>query len=146
MKKIGTLVLPGEIAEHQPLVLYDGKCNLCCGAVRFLIRNNNSDKLTFASIQSETGIKIIALAGLTFNKSDTLLFLTDNILYGYSTAALKIASHLRFPWNLVGVLRIIPLKIRDSVYRYVARNRFRWFGTKSECMISDQKFADRFLD
>jgi predicted DCC family thiol-disulfide oxidoreductase YuxK len=145
MKKTVTLILPEEITEHQPLVLFDGKCNLCCGAVRFLIRYNKSANLSFASIQSDTGIKITALAGLTFNESDTLLFLDENILYAYSTAALKIASHLRFPWNLLGILGIIPHKLRDSVYQYIAGNRYRWFGKKPECMISDPKFADRFL-
>jgi predicted DCC family thiol-disulfide oxidoreductase YuxK len=85
------------------------------------------------------------LAGKSCQHSDTVLLIQDNKLYGYSTAALKIATHLGFPWRMFAILRIVPVLIRDSVYKYIARNRYTWFGRKSLCIHDKKGFQERFL-
>ncbi len=139
------LILNEDLANKQPIVLFDGECSLCTGSVRFLLKHNYSGNLKFASIQSETGSKIINLAGKTFDKADTLLLLQGNELFGYSTAALKITAHLRFPWNLLRILIITPSFIRDGFYRFIAKNRYKWFGRKSLCQADKKEYQGRFL-
>ena len=137
--------LPDELACKQPIVLFDGECSLCSNSIRFILRHNRKVNLNFASLQSPAGLKLLMLAGKTFQQSDTLLLIQDNKLYGYSTAALKIAAHLGFPWRLLVIFRIVPKQIRDSVYSYIARNRYKWFGRKSLCINDTNGFQKRFI-
>ncbi len=125
--------LSEDLANKQPIVLFDGECTLCSRAIKFLRRNNHAGNLRFTSIKSESGSGIIKLAGKAFDQSDTLLLLQDNILYGYSAAALKLTAHLRFPWNLLRIFIIIPPTVRDALYRFIAKNRYNWFGRKASC-------------
>lgn len=146
MKNRVVLNLPDKLARKQPIVLFDGGCNLCSSSVQFLIRNNNPGDLNFAALHSETASQVFLLAGISVHDTDTLLLIKDNILYSYSTAALKLAIHLGFPWCLFGVFMFVPVVIRDAVYRYIARNRYKWFGQKSLCMVGEVGYEKRFLD
>jgi predicted DCC family thiol-disulfide oxidoreductase YuxK len=139
--------IPDEIACRQPIVFFDGECSLCSCSVRFLLRHNSKGNLTFSSLQSVAGKRISALAGKTATQSpDTLLFLVDNKLFEYSTAVLKIAEHLSFPWKTVTVFYLIPAFLRDYVYRLVAKNRYRWFGKKPFCTPADKDYSQRILN
>ena len=137
--------LPDEIATKQPIVLFDGECSLCNNSVRFLIRHNKTGSLNFASLQSPAGSKLLRLMEKDYQQNDTLLLIQDNKLYGYSNAAIKIASHLEFPWRLLIIFRIVPIQIRDFVYRHIAVNRYTWFGRKSFCMTDLKGIQERFL-
>lgn len=140
------LNIPSEIASRQPIVFFDGECSLCSSSVKFLLKHNHKGNLTFCSLQSVAGIKISALAGKTAAQPpDTLLFLIDNKLFEYSTAALKIAEQLNFPWKMAIVFTMIPAFLRDKLYRYVAKNRYRWFGQKPFCTMADQDYSRRIL-
>lgn len=139
------LNLPDELVNKQPIVLFDGECTLCSNSVRFLLRYNHSGNLSFASLQSETGLNIIMLAGPVFQQTNTVLLLQDNRLYSCSSAALKITSHLGFPFHFLRILSIVPAFIRDTIYRFVARNRYKWFGQKSFCIPDDKGYRERFL-
>lgn len=139
------LNLPDALASRQPVVLFDGECTLCSTSVRFLIRHDTSGKLNFASLQSETGLEVLKLAGKDHQQNDTLLLIEENILYSYSTAAIKIASHLKFPWRLLGIFRIVPAVISDLFYRIISKNRYTWFGRESLCMTDIENYQQRFL-
>lgn len=140
------LKIPAEIASRQPIVFFDGECSLCSSSVRFLLRHNHKGNLTFSSLQSVTGTKISALAGKIAQPPDSILFLVDNNLFDYSTAALKIAEHLSFPWKAVTVFYLIPAFLRDKIYRYVAKNRYSWFGQKPFCSPEDKDYSTRILN
>ncbi|MDO9258254.1 MAG: DCC1-like thiol-disulfide oxidoreductase family protein [Bacteroidales bacterium] len=137
--------LSDDLANMQPIVLFDGECALCSRAVRFLLRHNHSGNLRFTSIQSEFGSVIVKLAGKTYEQSDTLLFLQDNMLYGHSAAALKLTAHLRFPWCLLRIFILVPPIVRDAFYRFIAKNRYNWFGRKSFCRTDETRYKERFL-
>jgi predicted DCC family thiol-disulfide oxidoreductase YuxK len=137
--------LPDEFACKQPIVLFDGECSLCSSSVRFILRHNNKSNLHFASQQSIDGMKLLMLAGKKVQQSDTLLLLQDSKLYGYSTAALKIAAHLGFPCRLLVIFMIFPVQIRDFAYRYIVRNRYTWFGRKTLYTTDTKYFQERFL-
>jgi predicted DCC family thiol-disulfide oxidoreductase YuxK len=146
MKKPEIVQIPDELACRQPLVLFDGECNLCNSSVRFLIRHNHSGNLSFTSLQSDSGKKIVSLSENSSEQTDTLILLQENTIYSYSTAALKIAAHLRFPWNLPVIFIIIPARLRDAVYRFVAQNRYQWFGSKAFCSSTEKKHERHFLE
>jgi len=139
------LPLPDDLIAKQPIVLFDGECTLCSNSVIFLLRHNNSGNLKFASVQSGIGTTIVKLAGKAFDQADTLLLLQDNKLFGYSTAALRITAHLSFPWHLLRILIFIPPFFRDTVYRFIAKNRYQWFGRKSFCLADKDEYHERFL-
>jgi predicted DCC family thiol-disulfide oxidoreductase YuxK len=82
---------------------------------------------------------------MSYSKFDTLLLMQDSRVFSYSTAALKISAHLGFPWRLLGIFVIVPPKVRDAAYKIIARNRFKWFGRKSICLIDVKLNKQRFL-
>ncbi len=145
MVLFNTSDIPEIIKNNQPIVLIDGDCNLCNRSVKFLIKHNLAADLKFASLKSDIGVAILNKAAHKTVQDDTLLFMENNILYGYSTAALKIATHLNYPWRLFGVFIIIPVTLRDRIYRYVAANRYKWFGRSSYCNTDGEKMLGRFL-
>jgi predicted DCC family thiol-disulfide oxidoreductase YuxK len=145
MKNKRILNLPEEFESKQPILFFDGECTLCSSSVKFLIRHNPSGNLRFTSLQSGIGSQIVKLSGNAFEKAETLLFLQDNMLFGYSTAALKITAHLSFPWHLLRILFIVPRFIRDVFYKFIAKNRHSWFGRKSFCLTNENEYQNRFL-
>jgi predicted DCC family thiol-disulfide oxidoreductase YuxK len=138
--------IPEEFARRQPIVIYDGECSFCHNSIQFLLRHDHSGKLSFASRESCTGFRILALASLIPSEDDTLLLLQDNQLSGYSTAILEITKYLGFPWFLLRIFHLVPTGIRDGIYKFIARNRYKWFGKKPFCLTDKKEYNHRFLN
>ena len=132
--------------EHQAIILFDGVCNFCCWSVQFIIARDPKGCFRFASQQSATGQSLLASAGLPPGAADTFVLVEGKAIFTRSTAALKVASHLRWPWPACGVLWLLPQGIRDWAYRLLARNRYRLFGQKETCWVPSQEITRRFLD
>jgi predicted DCC family thiol-disulfide oxidoreductase YuxK len=134
--------------EPRPLLLFDGECGLCTSSVRFILDRDRTQALRFASLQSALGRRIVSSRGLNPEELSTLVLIDESGAMSLrSTAALRVAAeHLRFPWRAAGVLRVVPTFLRDSVYRLVARNRLRWFGTSDACQLPAPGAAERFVD
>ncbi|QDV05643.1 hypothetical protein Poly30_11420 [Planctomycetes bacterium Poly30] len=134
-------------ADHLPLLLFDGECGLCTSSVRFILDRDRTGKLRFASLQSDVGRSAVASRGLDPDELSTLVLIDEKgEMSVRSTAALRVASeHMQFPWRLAGVFRIVPRFLRDGVYRWVARNRLRWFGTSDACQLPAPGSAERFV-
>jgi predicted DCC family thiol-disulfide oxidoreductase YuxK len=132
----------------EAVVLFDGVCNLCNGAVQFIIDRDPSGRFTFASLQSDRGRAILREHGVppTEGDPDTVFLLEDGRLFERSTAALRIARHLAMPWRLLAVFVVMPSAPRDLVYRFIARNRYRWFGRTEQCRIPTPELRARMLD
>lgn len=131
--------------NHQ-VILFDGVCNLCNGFVQFIIKNDKKNKFKFCSLQSKEGRKIIDQGDDNIKNIDSVLLFTENKIYHKSTAVLKISKSLGFPYNLILASRIIPTKLRDSIYDYIAKNRYKWFGKKTSCWIPSDNLKKKFLD
>jgi len=131
-----------------PIVLFDGVCNLCSAAVRFLIARDPSGRLRFASLQSEAGARVLAAHGrkAPVGEPDTVLLVEGGRVYERSTAALRTAAHLVAPWPLAAVFFAVPRPLRDAIYRLVARRRYRWFGRTEACWVPTTALRARFLD
>jgi predicted DCC family thiol-disulfide oxidoreductase YuxK len=130
----------------ESIILFDGVCNLCNSSVNFIIDRDKSKKFKFASLQSETGRHLMNSFGKDPDKIDSVVMITGGKLYSKSSAALKIASLLPFPYPLSGVFLIIPEFLRDIVYDYIAENRYKWFGKRNVCRMPDEETRDRFLN
>jgi len=110
----------------RPLVLYDGYCALCNRSVAFLQARQRPDALEYASLQSERGQRVLTAAGLPLQDYDSVVVQEGQQVYLRSAAALRLLRYLRFPWPLLGILRMVPAFLRDPLYNFVAHNRHRF--------------------
>jgi len=131
--------------DKLPVILFDGICNLCCGWVQFLIRRDKKALFRFASIQSEAGKHLLASAGLNPAQAETIVYVRNKEVYIESTAILEILNDLGGMWRISKVFKLIPKAVRNSTYRFIARNRYRIFGTRSSCLMPAPGNEKRFL-
>jgi predicted DCC family thiol-disulfide oxidoreductase YuxK len=128
----------------NPIVLFDGVCNLCNGSVQFIIRRDPKARFRFASLQSTVGERLRGELGID-PTLDSVLLVEDGRWYKESDAALRIAHGLGGPWKALGIFRLIPTFLRDRAYRLIARNRYRWFGKQETCWLPTPELRGRFL-
>lgn len=139
----------GDGKDALPVVLFDGVCNLCNAAVQWLIERDAKGRLRYASLQSEAASRLLTehLSPEQINALPDAMILVDGAgVHTSSTAALRITGVLGWPWKAASAFLAVPPVLRDAVYRFVARNRYRWFGTRDTCMIPTPDVATRFLD
>ena len=135
-----------NLEKNKKLILFDGVCNLCNASVQYVIKNDKKDVFRYAALQSDVGQIIIEMFKIDRTKTDSILLYSPEKGLAYkSTAALKIASQLGFPRNLMSIFLIVPTFIRNWVYDYIAKNRYNWYGKKEECMIPTKELKSKFL-
>ena len=132
--------------QEDPILLFDGVCNLCSGSVLFVLDRNGKENVSFASLQSEFGAQALKDANLPADYTSSLVLLENDKVYVKSDAALQLTKHLNGLWKAGSVLLIIPKFIRNPVYDWVAKNRYKWFGEKEVCWVPEPKWKKRFLD
>jgi predicted DCC family thiol-disulfide oxidoreductase YuxK len=145
----GSTVSERPVADSRvrtPLILYDGVCGLCTSSVLYVIRRDPRKRFMFASMQSRLGQELLARFRLPRGEFKTFVLVTADGCAVQSTAALKVAKDLGGLWPLLYALILVPVPIRDVVYRIVARNRYRWFGRSDTCFVPSIEIKDRFLD
>lgn len=130
----------------HPIILFDGVCNLCTQSVQFIIRRDPARKFRFAPLQSEFGQQVLKHFNLPVTRMNTLILLHEGKIYLKSTAALRIANELSGVWSALYALAIIPAFIRDPVYELIARNRYKWFGKRDNCMVPSPQLKDLFIN
>lgn len=128
-----------------PVVFFDGFCNLCNGAVQFTIERDRKNIFRFSSLQSDYAQE--KLSGFSLNKGqgESMVLLEDGKVYERSTAALRVARRLSGGWPLLYGFIIIPRFIRDAVYKYIAKNRYKWFGKQESCWVPTPDLKAKFL-
>ncbi|GMV90363.1 MAG: thiol-disulfide oxidoreductase [Candidatus Hydrogenedentota bacterium] len=131
--------------EH-PVLLFDGVCNLCNGAVQFIIKRDTDAQFRFASLQSDAGQALLNQHDLPTEDFDTMVYIEGDTVYTKSTAGLRIARRLGGLWPLLYAFIVIPRPIRDAVYGVIVRNRYRWFGKRDDCMVPTPDLRARFLE
>lgn len=127
------------------IILFDGVCNFCDGAVNFIIERDKKNYFKFAPLQSENGRKLAAEHGIDLQKIDSVILIEGGEAYTESTAALKIARNLDGIWSLAYAFIVVPKFIRDYFYKLFARNRYRLFGKKDACMLPSPEVRAKFL-
>ena len=132
-------------ADGHKIILFDGICNLCNGAVTYVIKRDPKDRFRFAALQSDIGQALVAEHGIDTSKVDSIILIENNKVYSKSTAALRIAKYMKGGYPLLYGFMIIPNFIRNWVYDFVARNRYKWYGKKEACMIPTPELKAKFL-
>ncbi|MDZ5810775.1 thiol-disulfide oxidoreductase DCC family protein [Halorubrum sp. AD140] len=133
------------VGSNEAVVLFDGVCNLCNGLVAFLIPRNSDGRLRFAALQSDAGQDLLTRHGLPTEGFDSFMLVEGDRLYTKSDAAIRVAELLGCPYRAVRISRLIPSRVRDSLYDVVANNRTDWFERKDQCMIPNEDVSDRLL-
>ena len=131
--------------QENPVVLFDGICNYCNAMVNFAIRNDKKAILKFAALQSEAG-KMLKEKYQVDPGIDSVILIDNGKVYTYSNAAIRITKYLRWPYKTLYALNIVPQFIRQPFYRWVAKNRYKWFGKKEACMVPTPDVRARFID
>lgn len=124
------------------IILFDGVCNLCNGSVQFVIERDKQQHFRFAALQSKIGQEHQQKVG----KVDSILLVENGKIYQKSTAALRIARHLDGFWGVFYIFIIVPPFIRNAVYDYIARNRYKWFGKQDSCWMPTPDLKKLFLE
>lgn len=133
-------------AENKKIILFDGVCNLCNGAVQFIINHDKKDTFRFVALQSELGISICSYIGVDQTKIDSIILYHPDVAYYYkSSAVLEIGEDLGGIYSLASVFKIFPEKFRNYIYDYIAKNRYKWYGKKESCMIPTPELKAKFL-
>lgn len=130
--------------DSKAIILFDGVCNLCNSSVQFIIKHDKAAYFNFASLQSDFGGQLKETKQIPDNV-DSIILVENSKVYMQSSAILRIARNLDGVWKLAAAALIIPRPIRDMVYRYVAKNRYRWFGKQDQCMLPSPELKERFL-
>ena len=130
----------------RPVILFDGVCNLCTGSVRFVIARDARKQFRFASLQSPVAEKLLGAQGRDGDRLESVVLVVGERTYRKSTAALLIARRLDGLWPLLSALLVIPRPLRDAVYDWIGKRRYRMFGKRAACWKPQPELADRFLD
>jgi predicted DCC family thiol-disulfide oxidoreductase YuxK len=131
--------------EHQPIVLFDGVCNLCHSSVQFIIAHDKESKFRFTSLQSDIGKELLHRYEVKIENLQSTVLLLNGKYYVYSDAVLEVLRRLGGTWAWLYIFKVVPSFIRNGIYHIVARNRYRWFGKKDQCWIPTPDLKARFL-
>ncbi|MDO6429792.1 thiol-disulfide oxidoreductase DCC family protein [Flavitalea sp. BT771] len=127
-------------------MLFDGVCHLCSSSVQFILKRDRRGIFRFASLQSEVGQSLLRHSGLPADQLDSFVLVENNKVYTRSAGALRVCRKLDGAWPLLSFFRIIPRPLRDAVYNWIARRRYRWFGKNDSCWLPSPEWKSRFLE
>jgi predicted DCC family thiol-disulfide oxidoreductase YuxK len=131
--------------KPSPIILFDGVCNFCNGAVNFIIRQDKKKDFRFAALQSEAGQNLLAKYQLPQTTFESFVLIKNGIVYQKSSAALQVCNGLPWYWQWTQIFWLLPKLLRDAVYDLIARNRYKWFGKKESCIVPTADIRRRFL-
>lgn len=131
--------------NENAIILFDGVCNFCNTAINFVLKQDKKGIFRFAPLQSETGQSLLNRYNLSTKEFDSFVLIDNGKVYKKSAASLQVMNKLPWYWKEVQLFRIIPTVFRDAIYDFIAKNRYKWFGKKDQCMIPTPEMRNRFL-
>jgi predicted DCC family thiol-disulfide oxidoreductase YuxK len=135
-----------NLPRDKKIILFDGVCNLCDNTVQYIIKHDKKDVFRFVQLQSALGQEILKYIGVDTSKTDSIILYQPGHSYYYKAeAALKIAKELGGLVSVLSLFSFLPEWLTNSVYDYVARNRYKWYGKKDECMLPTPEMKAKFL-
>ena len=136
-----------NVKEKNKIILFDGVCNLCNSAIRFVIKRDKQNQYQFAPLQSETARALTRERQIDTEKIDSIILIEPGkAYYVKAEAALKIGRSFGGFWQLLSIFEWVPPVISNWVYDRIAKNRYRWFGRKDQCMIPTPELQEKFLN
>jgi len=134
------------VINDYPIIFFDGVCNLCNSSVQFIIKKDRKKQFRFASLQGKAGQELLKKFNLPADNFNSFILAEGDQIYTRSTAVLKMLKKLGGGWELFYGFIIVPKFIRNAIYNWIARNRYRWYGKRDKCMIPTSDLKERFLD
>ena len=132
---------------QESVILFDGVCNLCNGLVQFVLKRDKKRRFKFGSLQSAAARRLLSrFSHLDVDTVDSFVLIDAGHAYTKADAGLRVMNRLGGIYKLFGVGFLLPRALRNGVYDFIARNRYKWFGKRDACMIPDEPVADRFID
>lgn len=131
--------------DIKSIILFDGVCTLCNASIDFILKRDHKNRFLVGALQEPVSKKVLSNFQVDDSYLDSLVLVENGKVYFRSTAALRIAKKLNRPWPLIYFLITIPAFIRDPVYNWIGKNRYRWFGKKSTCRIPTAEEKQKFL-
>lgn len=128
-----------------PIIVFDAQCILCSAHAQFVLRHDHGRHFRLASMQNETGAALYRRFGIDPANPESLIIVDGDQLLRDSDAVLAIYAGLGWPWKVAALARLVPRFVRDPVYRWLARNRYRFFGRSETCWVPSPGDADRML-
>lgn len=134
-----------DTASYNHVILFDGVCNFCNSSINLIIRKDRKNIFRFAPLQSEAGAALTRHYGIDTDKTDSIVYIENGKAYVKSSAALRIARHMKGLYPLLYGFIVLPKFMRDPFYDLIARNRYKWFGKKDSCMIPTPEIREKFI-
>lgn len=134
-----------KIPKGKQLILFDGVCNFCDQTINKIIKADKNNVFVFAPLQSNVGREAIKHIGVNPSVDSIILYHPDIAYFTESDAALEIAKQLGGIYSLLQLGAILPKALRNKIYQYIAKNRYKWYGKKDECMIPSAELRSKFL-
>jgi predicted DCC family thiol-disulfide oxidoreductase YuxK len=131
--------------NDKPVILFDGVCNFCNGMVNFIIRQDKKNVFLFCPLQSEAGQRLLKEYKIDWKANDSFVVIENNKAYLKSNAALKLYNKLPWYWKWTQLFWVVPKFIRDWIYNVIAKNRYKWFGKREQCMVPTAETRQKFL-
>jgi predicted DCC family thiol-disulfide oxidoreductase YuxK len=135
-----------DLPSGKKIILFDGVCNLCEASIVYVIKNDKKDIFRFVALQSDLGQAILKHIGINPIHIDSVILYEPGVAYYYkSSAVVEIAKGLSGIFTWFTLFQILPTVFRDYVYDYVAKNRYKWYGKKQECLVPNKEVVSKFL-
>ncbi len=134
-----------NLKKKHKIILFDGVCNLCNSTVQRVIKNDKNDVFRFTALQSAVGMVMVTEHRIDTARTDSIILVNGDTVSVKSTAALKIAKELSGAYPLLYGFMIVPAVIRNWIYDFIARNRYKWYGRQENCMIPTPELKKKFL-
>jgi predicted DCC family thiol-disulfide oxidoreductase YuxK len=135
-----------DLPLGKKIILFDGVCNLCEASIVYVIKHDKKDIFRFVPLQSDLGQRIVKHIGINTNHIDSVILYEPGVAYYYkSSAVVEIAKGLSGIFTWFTLFQILPTVLRDYVYDYVAKNRYKWYGKKQECLVPNKEVVSKFL-
>jgi predicted DCC family thiol-disulfide oxidoreductase YuxK len=133
-----------ELSDH-PIMLFDGICNLCNASVQWVLLHDPAGIFHFAALQSDAGQQLLERQGLATQHFDTVVLVVGEKVLLRSDVPLEIVRRLGGGWKLLYIFKLVPRPLRDAVYTWIAKNRYKWWGHRESCMLPKPAWKERFI-
>lgn len=134
-----------DLPKDKKIILFDGVCNFCNDKVNFIIKNDKNDLFRFVALQSEIGKKIISYLGIDPNLDSIILYEPGYAYFIKSEAVFRIIKHLSSSVKLLLLLNFIPTSIKNLLYDFIAKNRYKWYGKNEQCVVPSEDIIGKFI-
>ena len=131
--------------SSNPIIIYDGNCNLCNFWVNFISRHDREELFFFTHFQSDVSKRLLEKHNIGNDITSSVILIEDDKLYHRSSAIIKVFQLLKFPYSILGIIKYVPIKMRDDFYELISSHQYKWFGRNINCMIPNEKIKQHIL-